>query len=181
MRVLAVEVDEPLAQLLQLRERGGAAVDPRAALALRVEHAAQQHVAVVGRDALLRQPGADAGRVRDRELGGELGARRARAELAHLETVAEQQAQRVEQDRLARAGFAGEHREARRELDVERLDDDEIADGQRAQHRGQIRNSFRSGAPRHWSLLRSDPDGGSDLRMRSGVSLQCSFSRSIAK
>ena len=43
-------------------------------------------------------------------------------------------AERVEQDRLAGAGLAGQHREAGIELDVERFDDDEIADRQRAQH-----------------------------------------------
>ena len=55
-----------------------------------------------------------AGRVRDVELRGELRAFGARAQLAQLEAVAQQQAERVEQDRLAGAGLAGEHGEARR-------------------------------------------------------------------
>ena len=40
--VLAVDVDQVLAQLAQLRGRGGGAIDPRTALALSVHHTAQQ-------------------------------------------------------------------------------------------------------------------------------------------
>ena len=179
MRVLAVQIDEPLAEGLQLRERGRAAVDPRPALALRVEHAAQQYVAVVRGDALLGEPGGDARRVRDVELGGELGALRARPELAELEAVAEQERQRVEQDRLARARLAGQHGKAGGELDVERFDDDEISDGQETQHGAGQRRRAGGSEERRMRAGRSCVQGCA--RMRSGVSLQWSFSRSMAK
>ena len=55
VRVLAGDLDQPLAQRLQLRERRGRAVDPRAAAALRVEHASQQHLAVALGEPLLGQ------------------------------------------------------------------------------------------------------------------------------
>ena len=94
-------------------------------------------------------------------IGWQYGGKGPRADLARLEAVAEQEAQRVEQDRLAGASLAGERREARLELELERAHDDEIADRQQPQHlrRQGERRSLR----------------------RSGVSLQCSFSRSIAK
>ena len=56
------------------------------------------------------------------------------AKLPHFETIAEQQAERVQQDRLARAGFAGEHRESLAEFDIERGDDDKVANRKRAEH-----------------------------------------------
>ena len=41
---------------------------------------------------------------------------------------------RIEQDRLARAGLAGEHAEARLELELEPLDQHDIVDGELPQH-----------------------------------------------
>ena len=69
------------------------------------------------------------------------------------------QRERIQEDGFSGAGLAREDREAAFELEVERVDDDEVADRQQAQH-GMNR-----------------PYG----RTLSGVSLQCSFSRSIAK
>ena len=136
MRVLAVEVDELFADVLQLRERRGPAVDPGAAPALRIERAAQQHLAVGRAEVVRGEPRGDARDVVRFEDGGELRALRTRPKLAELEAIAEQQGEGVEQDRLAGAGLAGQHREAAVELEIERFDDDEIADGQEAKHRG---------------------------------------------
>ena len=93
VRVLAVEVDEPLADLLQLRERRRAAVDPRAAPALRIERAAQQHLAVAPppRSCSASQAATPGGPSTSND-GGELGALGARPQLAQLEAIAEQQA-----------------------------------------------------------------------------------------
>ncbi len=77
---------------------------------------------------------ASSGRSATLEHRGELGAVGAGAQLALLEAVAEQQRERVEQDRLAGAGLAGEDGEAAVELEVERLDDDEVADRDQPQH-----------------------------------------------
>ena len=54
--------------------------------------------------------------------------------------------ERVEQDRFACAGLAGQHRESRVELDVERIDEHEVADRQQAQHREAARAAGSSGA-----------------------------------
>ena len=48
---------------------------------------------------------------------------------------AQRQPERVEQDRLARPGLAGEHAKPGFEIEVERLDEDDIADGKLPQHR----------------------------------------------
>src|SRR5690606_18398922 len=89
------------------------------------------------------------------------GGRRARLVLAGahergLGAVAEHQPERVEQDRLARPGFAGKHAEARRESQVERLDQDDITDRERGQHNAPagIRDAPRPRnvvpRPTHW-------------------------------
>ena len=172
MGMLAVQVDQELADLRQLGERGRAAVDPRAALALGIERAADQQFGFAGRrvagQPLQREPFGDVGPVVHIELGREFGPVGAGAQLSLLEAVAQQECQRIEQDRLAGARFAGEHGEAAIELEVEGLDDDEIPDRQEAQHgvsavpwRGDARSA---GQP-----------------SRSGVSPQWSFSRSMAK
>ncbi len=85
-------------------------------------------------ESLFREPGDDAGMLCDIEGCGELGALGAGLQLAQLEAVAQEQRERIEQDRLAGAGLAGQHRKAAGKLEVERLDDDEIADGQEPQH-----------------------------------------------
>ncbi len=172
--VLAVQVHQPLAERGELRERHRLAVDESARAALRIEHATHQHLALVAGQRVLREPGAYAGCVGHVERGGQLRPLGARTNLANLETVAEQQPERVEQDRLACAGLAGQHGESGIELDIERVDEHEVADRQQAQH------LWRGG--RSAGGAAADQAAGPALpRRRSGVSLQCSFSRSIAK
>ena len=183
VRVLAVDRDEPRAELGELRERGGTAVDPRAAPALRVEHAPQQQLVAVAAELVLGEPRAHGRRVGDVELRRELRAVAARAQLAQFEAVAQQQAERVEQDRLAGARLAGQHGEPAGELDVESRDDDEIADRERTQHgtggRRRARKQWRAVARVSGRERRLQSPGSGELR--SGTALQCSFSRSIAK
>ena len=72
----------------------------------------------LGVEAGFVEPGGErGGRV---ELGADLGARRAFAHHAGVAAAAERELQRVDEDRLAGAGLAGEHREAAVELDLER-------------------------------------------------------------
>ena len=132
VRVLAVQVDQQLADLGQLGERRRAAVDPGAALSLRVERAPDEELVIPARvvagKLLHGEPSGHVGPVADVERRRQLGALRARPQLPLLEAIAEQQRERVEQDRLAGARFAGEDREAAIELEVEGFDDDEIPD-----------------------------------------------------
>jgi hypothetical protein len=157
--VLAVDLHEPLAELAQVGERRGGAVDEGPRAAVGADHAAQQALAGVVRvlHRLLAQPGARGEGSFERELGADLGLRLPGAHEGGVGAVAQHQAERVDQDRLAGAGFAGEHREAGRELEVERIDDGEVADPQRAQHgqRSQARAApLARPAEPQWSLLR---------------------------
>ncbi len=97
------------------------------------------------------------------ELGGDVGPCAAFAHDIGLAAFTESQLQGVDQDRLAGAGFAGQHREAGRELKLERVDDHEVANRKRNQHsrRG------RGVQARECGSL--------------GITLQCSFWRSVAK
>ena len=122
--MLAVYVQQMLAQGAHLRGRGRQAVDPGAALALQVYGAAQQQLVV--REAGLIEPvgqccGADV------ELGADVGALCPFADHAAVGACAQQQLQCVNQDGLARAGLAGEHGEARLQIQIQRLHDDEVA------------------------------------------------------
>ena len=159
VRVLAVDGDELLAQLLQLRDGGGAAVDPGAAAALRIEHPPQQHFVAIGREVVLVEPRAHGGDVGDVESCRQFGALGTGAQLPQFEAIAEQQSERIEQYRLAGTRLARQDGESVPELDVELGDDHEVANGKRTQHGQSLPGPV----------------------IRSGVALQCSFSRSIAK
>ena len=131
-----MDVDEQVGRLAQLRDRRTAAVDPRAALALRVDRSAQQHaagVAGIGVEAGVGEPRRERGR--DVELGAHLGTRGPFSHDAGVAAAAERELERVDEDRLAGAGLPAQHRQPRREVDLERVDDDEVADGEAMQHR----------------------------------------------
>ena len=133
VRVLAVQVEQQGAHFRELRQCGRPAVDPRATSALRVEHAAQQQLGA-GIELVRREP-VTRGILRAEVEGRrELGTLGAWPQLAQLETIPQQKGKGVEEDRLAGAGLAGQDREPGPELDIQRVDDDEIADRQQAQH-----------------------------------------------
>ncbi|OIQ87792.1 hypothetical protein GALL_303230 [mine drainage metagenome] len=130
-RVLAVDVDQPLAGGAQLRQRRRAAVDEGARAPLRVDQPAQQHL-VAAFKALLVQPFGQLGRRIKR--GRDLGPRAAGAQHRRVAALAQRQLQRIDQDGLAGAGFAGEHAEAGAELEVDFVDQHEVAQMQAPQH-----------------------------------------------
>ena len=127
MVVLAVEVDQSVAGRGELSERRGTPIDPGTAPALCVERASEDERTVVA-EILACEPGTRGVGVGQIKLGGELRSIAAGTQLASLEPAAQQQRERVEQDGFPGARLAGQDREAGLELDVERLDDREIAD-----------------------------------------------------
>ena len=149
--VLTMDIDEVVGRFTHLCQRGGAAVHPCAALALRVDRAAQQQ-RVGRREAGVGEPVVQAGR--RVELGADLGPQRAFAHHAGVAAAAERELQRVDQDGLAGTGFTGEHREAARQLDIERADDDEVAQRQ-AQPHAQPPAAAAPAPEFQWSLRRS--------------------------
>ena len=69
------------------------------------------------------------------ELGAHLGTHGSFAHDAGVAAAAERELERVDEDRLAGAGLAAQHRQPRREIDLEGVDDDEVADRETVQHR----------------------------------------------
>ena len=159
VRVLSVHVDQAFAQLAQLCQGHGRAVDERLAASGGVDRAAREQRAVVAGELVLHQPALNM--LTGTKLGRDFGALRTLAHDVGVTAFAERQQQRVDQDRFSGAGFAAQHGEARREIQVERLDDHEIADRQRKQHQ------MKPGYARECGSL--------------GITLQCSFCRSVAK
>ena len=114
--MLAMNVDQLIAQMAQLRGRGGRAIDPGAAAAQTVYDAAQQQILLLRKPRLL-QPFVQMGRAI--ELGADIGLGAAFAYHLCIGACAQHQLQGVEHDGFAGAGFAGKHREAGLPVQVE--------------------------------------------------------------
>ena len=155
MRILAVYVHQLLASLTKLGECRRMTVDEAARASAVVHHAAQQHPVRVAFERLFRQPVLQLGLRLQGKLRGNLGTFGARAHLRRIGALAQRQGQSIDQYRLARPRFPGQRRESCLELQIQRFDDGEIPDRQVAQH--------------------------VEARPAQYISLQCSFSRSIAK
>ena len=130
--MLAVDVEQVIGHLAQLGHGGRAAVDPGPAAALCIHGPAQQQGGLVSGQAGRVQPGSQCGG--EVELGTDLGPRRALAHHAGIAPAAQGQLQRIDQNGLAGAGLAGEHREAGVEIELKRRHDDKVPQGQAAQH-----------------------------------------------
>jgi len=140
--VLAVDLDQRGTERAQHLHADRLVVDEGAGAAVGKLHAAQDQL-VLGRDVVRRQ-----NRVRrmvagNVEGGGDLPLLHALAHQSGVAAGAKRQREGVEQDRLARAGLAGEHRQAGGEIDIEPLDQDDIADGQAGEHRNWLRITVR--------------------------------------
>ena len=133
--VLAVNLDQKRAKLAL--EAGGdrLIVDEGAAAAVGLDDAADdQRLARLPGEAVLVEQGE--GRVAGGNLEGDAD-RRLPLPAAHqraLRAHAEREPQRIEQDRFAGPGLAGEHAEARPEFEIERFDQHDVADREAGQH-----------------------------------------------
>ena len=95
----------------------------------------KQRLARVDLDARIVQGLAHAVRQRSEvEAGGHACAILARADQPAIGTIAQDQAQRIEQDGLAGTGLAGKHAEAACEIQVKRLDQNDVTDGKPGEH-----------------------------------------------
>ena len=127
--VLAVDLDQRTADVAHQRDAGRLVVDEDARAAVGRLHAAQDDVAVVV-DGVFGEQRAGRMVARHVEDGDDLALRRAVAHQRGVAAGAKRQRQRVEQDGFAGTGFAGQHRKAGQEIDVQLLDQDDIADRQ---------------------------------------------------
>src|SRR5262249_38084185 len=149
------DVDQVLARLLQLRERRRVAVDEAARAAGFVDRPAQEDFSRIALQLTIAKPILKS--LVGIKLRGQVSALGALAHHRGVAAAADQQLDGVDQDRLAGAGLAGEHAEARAELDRDLAEDDEVVNVERPQH------------------------GYSRSRVLSSTSLQRSFSRRVAK
>ncbi len=122
-----MNVEQVLAEVAHLGGGCGAAIDPGAALALRIDRAAQQQ-GVREVEARVVQPVVQAGRIV--ELGAHVGAAGAFAHHAGIGTRAQRQLQRTDQNGLAGSGLSREDRETVGQIELELMHDDEVAQGQ---------------------------------------------------
>ncbi len=128
--VLAVQVDQPFARIFQLRERGGVAVDEAARAAGAVDRAAQHQLARIAGQVALLEPGGH--RFGNFEFAGELGALGTLAHHGGVAPAADQELDRVDEDRFAGARFTGEDAEPLAQLERSAVDQDEVADFERS-------------------------------------------------
>ena len=125
--VLAVDLDQRLAELLHDLHAHRLVVDEGAGAAVGELGAAQDQLVLVG-DVVGLEDRARRVIAADLEHGGDLPLLRALADQRLVAAAAERQREGVQQDRLAGAGLAGEHGEPRGEIDVQLVDQDDVAD-----------------------------------------------------
>ena len=169
--VLAVDVHQPLAQLAQLAQGGGRSVDPRAALARRINRAAQQQRFAVVVKTLLDQPRrGGVGRV---ELGSQIAPRLAFAHPKGIAPAAQHELQRVNQNGFACAGLAGQRGEACFKIQLQRFDNHEVAQAKVPQCHG-VRPRLRSSAAfRAACRNSSSPWGAENARANPSAAPRC--------
>jgi hypothetical protein len=134
VRMLAVDIHQEFADLLELQHRGRTAVDVRARAARRLDHPAHQAHAVIAAEIISAQVIGNGRRFVGREFRAHFSLVLSLTHLPRLGAAAQHHGQRVDQDGLARAGFAGQHGEAGLEFEIEFVNDDEVANAEAAQH-----------------------------------------------
>ncbi len=167
--VLAVDLHQRPADPAQHLRRHGLVVDKGAGAPVRHLHAAQDEFAL-GVDVVGGGRGAggmSGGKV---EGGGDLALGLALANQRTVAARAEREREGIEQDRLAGAGLAGEHGHARAEIEVEPVDQNDVADRQLDEHGVRVLRwlrLIRDGVARNRGAVKADPlQPGLSLRSR---------------
>ena len=127
--VLAVNLDQRLSHLAQQLHAHAGVVDEGAAPSVGALDPAQDQ-GVIGGDAVLGQEREHRMAVGQVEHRRDLALARAAAYQRSVAAPANSEREGVEQDRLAGAGLAGQHRQALAEFEVEFVDQDDVADRQ---------------------------------------------------
>ena len=131
---LALDLDQAVAELAQQPDTRRRIVDKGAAAAVGREQPAQDDRLAVAVEPGLAQDRMGGMVASDRELGRYRGLLGPGAHEPGLRAAAERQTQRVQQDRLAGAGLAGQHAQPRAKGEREPIDQHDIANGQAEQH-----------------------------------------------
>ena len=131
--VLAVDLDQRGAELLHHLHAHRLIVDEGARAPVGELHAAQDQL-VLGGDIVGLEQRARRMSARDLEHGGHLALLGALPHQRLVAAGAQSQRKGIEQDRLAGAGLAGEHGKPLGEIDVEPVDQDDVADRKSGEH-----------------------------------------------
>jgi hypothetical protein len=160
--MLAVNFDQRRADGAQHLHRHRLIVEEGAGAAVGELDPAQDQL-ILGRDVVCGEDGA--GRmVRGHvERSRDLALLRPLADEAGIAAPAERERKGIEQDRFTGAGFPGEHREARRKVDVEAVDQDDVSDRKPGQHQDPRGLANRGGS------LCSHPSAKHSIRTRAGA------------
>ncbi len=128
--MLAMDFHQQRADRFQQPRRNRLIVDESPRAPIGVLHAAQDDFGIVGNLVFAQQ---HPGRMvfGQRQHRHHLPAVRALAHQRRVAASTQRQGQRVEQDRFARAGFAGQHGQPRLEGEVQLIDQNDVADRQR--------------------------------------------------
>ena len=148
--VLAVDLHDLLRDGAHRLQADRLIVDEGAGAPVGELQAAQDEIAV-DRDVLRRRRTARRMIGREIEDGGHLALRLAGAHQRSVAAAAERERERVEQNRLAGAGLAGEHRQPRPEGEVEVVDEDDVADRELDEHRRDRSVTPASAKVEHWT------------------------------
>ena len=134
MGMLTMDVEKEIGGFLELRQRRRAAVDEGTRAAAGIDYAAQDQRAVISSETGFIEPSGKCGQTVDGEPGGNFGTGGAAAHHPAFGTVAQCQGERVDQDGFAGPGLAGEHGQPGLEIQLDRLDQQVVADGKVRQH-----------------------------------------------
>ena len=131
---LPLDFHQMVGQPAQQRDRDRLVVDVGAAAPVLRQHPAHHQLVVLDLDVVLVQNCAHWMAFGDVEGGRDLGLIGAGAQQPAVRPVAERQAERIQQDRLAGTGLAGQRAQARGEFQLKPVDQNDVADRETAQH-----------------------------------------------
>ena len=136
VKMLAVNVGQQLAESLQALQRDRIAVDEGARASVGPDDATQQAF-VVHVQRLVLKPFEHRRVMTNVEFGAEFGPSSALSHEPATAALAENEAERIDEYRLAGAGLAGHHRHAGTEVEIDFVDDGKVANVKVEQHQGQ--------------------------------------------
>ena len=131
--VLPMDLNQRGAEELQGLHADGLIVDEGAGAAVRELHAAQDQF-ILGLDVVGRRQAAHRMGARQIEGGRHLALLGPVAHQRSVAAGAERQREGVEQDGFAHVGLAGQHRKTGRDVEIEAVDQDDVADREAGQH-----------------------------------------------
>ena len=132
--MLAMNIDQQLTEFAQLSHGRGDAVDKRLRATPIVNNAPHEKLAFLAGQGVLIQPFTQCRVKRTSKLGRYVRARRAFAHDAGIRATTKRQRERINQNGFTCPRFAGKHGKASRKIDFYCIDNDEIMNGQGAQH-----------------------------------------------